>query len=276
MAAALLLTTAAGVAQFFNDYSFIPYVPTPQSMVERMLDLAKVGPNDFVIDLGSGDGRFPITAARKYGARGLGVDINPSLVMEAIGNARKAGVSDKVSFRMQDLFETPVGEATVLALYLPLEVNITLRPRLLKEMRPGSRIVSHHFAFGDWEPDLRELINTRFIYLWIVPAQVQGTWQMTDGARSFQLHLWQNYQQLTGTASTDAQHFALYDLMLRGDELDFSIETDTGERLVFRGKVSSGRIEPRAASDIASRDWQAVRISEQPLRRPDPHPPWKP
>jgi hypothetical protein len=269
-AAVLYVLQIAGLAtaQIGSDYSLIPYVPTPQAMVERMLELAKVGPGDFVLDLGSGDGRIPITAAKKYGARGLGVEINPTLVAEANDNARKAGVSDKVSFRMQDLFETPVSDATVLALYLPKEANIALRPRLLKDMRPGSRIVSHHFAFGEWEADFRELINTRSIYLWIVPANVHGTWRVTDGTRQFQLHLWQTFQQLSGTASTSARSHALQDLMLRGGEIEFAIELDGDERLVFHGKVTSGRIEARAVSGAPQRSWHAVRVSEKPLRGP--------
>jgi hypothetical protein len=264
----LLQIAGLATAQIGSDYSHIPYVPTPQAMVERMLELAKVGPGDFVLDLGSGDGRIPITAAKKYGARGLGVEINPTLVAEANDNARKAGVSDKVSFRMQDLFDTPVGDATVLALYLPVQTNIALRPRLLKEMRPGSRIVSHHFAFGEWEADFRELINTRSIYLWIVPANVHGTWQVTDGARHFQLHLWQTFQQLSGTASIAARHHALQDLLLRGDAIDFAIELDDNERLVFHGKVTEGRIEARAASGALQSNWRAMHVSEKPLRGP--------
>jgi SAM-dependent methyltransferase len=262
---ALLLFGLLSTPAAAQDKPAIPYVPTPQFVVERMLDLAKVSPEDVVVDLGSGDGRIPITAAAKFGARGFGVDIDPRLVARATENAAKAGVSDRVTFRQQDLFETPLAEATVLTLYLPVAVNIKLRPRLLQELRPGTRIVAHQFAIGDWEADLRELLNHRYIYLWYVPAPLQGTWQVTDGNRRFNLHLWQNYQRLSGTASMRTRHFSLEDLLLRGDALDFAIEFEQGDRRVFRGRVAGDRIVPRSGPD--ARDWQAVRVSDKPTPR---------
>ena len=127
---------------------YIPYVPTPHEIVERMLELAEVGDRDYLIDLGSGDGRIAITAARKHGARALGVEIKPELVHLADQHAAEAGVTDKVSFREQDLFKTPISEATVIALYLPPSINLKLRPRLLNELRPGSRVVSAVLQHG--------------------------------------------------------------------------------------------------------------------------------
>ena len=130
----------------------VPYVPTPQEVVERMLEIAKVGPHDYLIDLGSGDGRIVVTAARKYGTRGFGVDLNPERIRESNENARRAGVTDKVAFYQRDLFETSLGDATVITLYLLPQVNIELRPKLL-ELKPGTRLVSHDFDMGDWKAD---------------------------------------------------------------------------------------------------------------------------
>lgn len=143
------------------------YVPTPQEVVDAMLKLAKVTGNDVVYDLGSGDGRIPITAARVYGARAVGFDINPVRIAEANANLKAAGVGDKVRFVEGDLFEQDLGEASVITLYLLPSLNLKLRPTLWK-LKPGTRIVSHSFDMGDWKPEATETINGRTIYLWIV------------------------------------------------------------------------------------------------------------
>ncbi len=148
----------------------VPYVPTAQHVVDKMLEVAKVGRGDFLIDLGSGDGRIPITAARRFGTRGLGVDLNPQRVEEAQANAKKAGVTDKVSFRQQDLFETDISKASVVTLYLLPEINAKLRPRL-SELKPGTRVVSHDFDMGDWKPNRVVQAGHATIYLWIIPAR---------------------------------------------------------------------------------------------------------
>ncbi len=146
-----------------------PYVPTPQNVVDAMLRLADVGQTDVVFDLGSGDGRFPITAALTHGARGVGVDIDPDRIRDATERARKAGVADRVHFRLQDVFDTDVSEASVVTLFLLPWMNMQLMPRLQRELRPGARIVSHHFLMGDqWPPDRAEDINGLMIYLWTV------------------------------------------------------------------------------------------------------------
>lgn len=153
----------------------VPYVPTPDAVVARMLEMAKVGKGDLLYDLGSGDGRIVITAARKYGARGVGYDIDPRRISESNENARKAGVTDRVRFVRQDLFEADLGGATVVTLYLLPEVNLKLRPKLLKELKPGTRVVSHNYGMGDWEPS--ELVEVKvggdshFIYSWVVPPR---------------------------------------------------------------------------------------------------------
>jgi SAM-dependent methyltransferase len=149
----------------------VPYVPTPQNVVDRMLQVANVTKNDVVYDLGSGDGRIVVTAAQKYGARGVGIDINPTRIQEANANAQRAGVTDRVQFRQQDLFQTDLNEATVVTLYLLSSVNEELRPKLLS-LRPGSRIVSHSFDMGDWKPEQTIKVNGSTIYSWRVPETV--------------------------------------------------------------------------------------------------------
>lgn len=150
----------------------VPYVPTPQPVVNAMLELAKVGKNDVLYDLGSGDGRIPITAAQKYGTRGVGIDISPERIQEANQNAQRAGVSDRVQFIQQDLFKTDLRQASVVTLYLLPEVNIKLRPKLLRELKPGTRIVSHAFDMGDWKPQRVVRLDGKTIYYWVVPSQV--------------------------------------------------------------------------------------------------------
>lgn len=151
----------------------VPYVPTPEAVVDRMLQIAKVNSNDVVYDLGSGDGRIPITAVREYNARrAVGVDVNPERVREANQNAQQANVTDRVEFRQQDLFETDLRNASVVTLYLLPEVNLRLRPKLLNELKPGTRIVSHAFDMGNWKPDRVETVDGRNIYFWTVPENV--------------------------------------------------------------------------------------------------------
>ena len=147
------------------------YVPTPQEVVEKMLEVANVKKGDVLYDLGSGDGRIPITAAQKYGiARGIGIDINPERIKEANENLRKAGVGDRVRFVNADLFESDLSEATVITLYLLPELNLKLLPKLLKELKPGTRIVSHAFSMGSWKPEQTIDVGGRSVYFWTIPA----------------------------------------------------------------------------------------------------------
>ena len=154
--------------------SDVPFVSTPDRVVERMLQLAKVGPEDVVYDLGSGDGRIVIAAARKHGARGVGIDIDPQRVKEGSDNARRAGVADRVEFREGDLFKADISDATVVTLYLMTGVNLRLRPKLLNELKPGTRVVSHAFGMGDWKPAAIERIGTSTVYYWVVPERKQN------------------------------------------------------------------------------------------------------
>ncbi len=153
----------------------VPYVPTPQEVVDRMLNIAKVNKNDVLYDLGSGDGRIVTTAAQKYGTRGVGIDINPERIEEARANAKQAGVTKLVEFRQQDLFEADLSKATVVTLYLLPSINLKLRPKLLKELKPGTRIVSHAFDMGNWKPERVEEVDGRTIYYWVVPKNVPAS-----------------------------------------------------------------------------------------------------
>ena len=148
----------------------VPYVPTPENVVAKMLDVAVVGPGDVVYDLGSGDGRIVIAAARRN-ARGVGIDIDPQRIKESRANAQKAGVSKRVEFREGDLFKTAIGEATVVTLYLLPSLNLKLRPKLLAELKPGTRVVSYGFDMGNWQPDAMHSIGSSTVYLWTIPER---------------------------------------------------------------------------------------------------------
>jgi SAM-dependent methyltransferase len=169
-AVALAVVLSAGV-NFAQEQKpkDVPYVPTPQTVVDKMLELAAVTKDDVVYDLGSGDGRIVITAAKKYGVRGVGVDIDPERIKEANANAVLAGVADRVKFIEQDLFKTDLKEASVVTLYLLPEVNLRLRPKLWSELKPGTRVVSHAFDMGDWTPEQKVEVEGKTIYFWVIP-----------------------------------------------------------------------------------------------------------
>jgi ubiquinone/menaquinone biosynthesis C-methylase UbiE len=169
---ALLLGTVSLFAQRSGDPKpDVIFVPTPQAVVDEMLKLARVGPNDVVYDLGCGDGRIAVSAARR-GARAVGIDIDPLRIAESNDTAGIAGVTDRVTFRNEDLFTTDISEATVVTLYLLRSLNIRLRPKLLSELKPGTRVVSHNFNMGEeWEPEKRVKLEDRSIYLWIIPEE---------------------------------------------------------------------------------------------------------
>src|SRR5437762_1681990 len=167
LALALLLSAAGAPAQTPD----VIYVPTPQEVVDEMLKLGRVGKGDILYDLGSGDGRIPVTAAKRFGVRAYGIDIDPQRIAEANENARKNGVTNLVQFKQEDLFKTKFSDATVITLYLLPDLNVKLRPRLLGELKPGTRIVSHQFDMGTWKPERKVELNGRTIYLWTVPER---------------------------------------------------------------------------------------------------------
>src|SRR5688500_3949464 len=175
------------------------YVPTPEPVVDKMLELAKPKKGEILYDLGCGDGRIVVTAAKKYGVKGTGVDIDPERIAESNENAKNAGVTDQVKFIKGNLFEMDFKDANVIALYLLTDLNIKLRPKLLDTLKPGSRIVSHAFSMGDWEPEEEVTVEPggQTVYFWIIPAKVEGTWKTDNGS----LELKQQYQMVTGTAN---------------------------------------------------------------------------
>jgi SAM-dependent methyltransferase len=175
LAACVLLSLTVAAAQTSAPRLDVPYVPSPNPVVDAMLKLAGVTAADTVYDLGCGDGRIVIAAAKDYGAKGVGVDINPERIQEARDNAKKANVEEKVRFEENDLFKADIAKASVVTLYLLPDVNQRLRPKLLKELKPGTRIVSHSFDMGDWKPQRDELVDGRHIYLWTVPATSAAT-----------------------------------------------------------------------------------------------------
>ena len=252
---ALALCAASLVARAEDDVNAGPYVPTPQYIVDRMLRMASVSAKDYVIDLGSGDGRIVITAAKAFGARGMGVDISEKLVDLATTNSHKERVADKVRFVRQDAFKTDITPASVLTLYLLPKFVLDLRPKMLAELKPGSRIVSHDYSLGDWESDNRvtfdspekEVINgssQTTLYYYIVPARVAGTWQIAlpDGLpeRSLSVVLSQSYQNVSGTIG-DARGRSLSNALLRGDRIELGVPT-SGGIYQFAGQVSGDRM----------------------------------
>jgi ubiquinone/menaquinone biosynthesis C-methylase UbiE len=268
VATVVCLMSSPARAQFSYD---VPYVPTPHVVVEEMLRLANVKPDDFVMDLGSGDGRILIAAARKFGARGVGVDLDPDRIAESDYNAQLQGVADRVAFHLQDLFKFDIGEATVITMYLLPSVNMRLRPRLLRELKPGTRIVSHDFDMEDWQPDQKSTVRKN-VFLWIVPAQVGGHWRTTvalpAGERSYDIEIRQKFQEIDGLARYDKKVAGLWNAKLTGERISFVIVDDSGPietNLYFEGRVAGdaieGMISRGVGKDQKQIQWRASRIS---------------
>jgi hypothetical protein len=271
----------ASIGIAWSGEARVPYVPTPQSVVDTMLETAKVGPRDYLIDLGSGDGRIVVTAAKKHGARGFGVDINPERIRESEENARLAGVTDKVFFRQQNLFETDLRDATVVTMYLLPRVNVELRPKLL-ELAPGTRLVSHDFDMGDWKPDTHLVVDAKDkygdvggksdVYYWVVPARVAGAWQwqlpMGGKPRSYELRLEQKYQVITGTARVDGREVKLQGTRLNGADIRLSFTAEMNGVPVKH--EFSGRVDGAAINGTAALSGSRVQAQlEWAARRPD-------
>ena len=240
-----------------------PYSASEAEAVAAMLDMAAVGPRDYLIDLGSGDGRIPIAAARDRGARALGVDIDPARIRDSRLNAERAGVTDKVRFIRQDLFQVSITDATVLALYLTRDINLRLRDRILTELRPGTRVVSNMFDMGDWRWDERRRAGDSNIYLWIVPARVEGPWRLRQNGRDVRLSLEQEFQQLEGSVVVDGRSREIEEGLIRGDRVRFVADIGGGRRL-FEGRVQGNTIVPvtgeRPSYPVEpATGWQAVR-----------------
>lgn len=235
------------------------WLPTPESVVERMLTMAQVGARDVVYDLGAGDGRMVIAAAKR-GAEAVGVEFNPELVAFAERNARQQGVSTKAKFVQGDIFATDFSRATVVTLYLLSTLNERLRPTILK-MKPGTRVVSHAFSMGDWTPDEASQADSRNAYLWIVPAQVDGAWRLQlTGGPTFDLTLKQTYQKVEGSLALGGVTAGVRHPQLRGDRIQFAFIDGQGVQRELTGKVAGDRMEGTFTADGgASGRWTATR-----------------
>jgi len=241
----------------------VVWVPTSQELVNKMLDLAKVTASDYVIDLGSGDGRTVITAAKR-GARALGIEYNPDMVELSKRNAIKEGVAGKASFAKADLFESDFSQATVITMFLLPDINLKLRPKIL-DLKPGTRIVSNTFTMGDWKEDDTVTAGDessnyyRTARLWIVPAKVEGTWQLAQG----ELTLRQSFQMVAGTLKTGGNTPQIANGLLRGDQLSFS-----AGGAVYSGRVNGNRIEGSVKTGSTVADWSATLRAGNPVSSP--------
>lgn len=277
LARALLAACLAAVPAAAQDWGDTPYVQTPQNVVDRMLEIAQVKRGDYVIDLGSGDGRMVITAVKKHGARGFGVDLDRRLVALSNRNAKKAGVADRAEFFQRDLHETDFSRASVLSIYLLPEVNLMIRGRILATLQPGSRVVSHDYNMGLWPPDYQtELaapgktvgIGERSkIFFWVVPGRAAGRWrwELAPGGKPvpFEVALQQNFQMLEGTVVSGGRGAKIENGKLSGDDIAFSVTLD-GSRHEFSGHIYSHALEGKArlTRDGATRElqWSATRV----------------
>ncbi|MBD3274773.1 MAG: methyltransferase domain-containing protein [Candidatus Marinimicrobia bacterium] len=266
---ALFITTVFLFACATHPYSQdldVPYVPTPQPVVDRMLELALVDSSDYVIDLGSGDGRIVISAA-KQGATGHGIDLDPQRIREARENARQADVEDRVIFMQDDIFVTDFSQASVITMYLLSSVNKKLRPRLLEELRPGTRVVSHSFDMDEWKADHSETVDEQVggyhrIYLWIIPARMDGRWTWSLDGDDYTMDVSQEFQEIDLDVKAGRNELETRESILRGKRLTFS--ADRGRtNYVFSGHVEDntiqGTVQIRSGNDERIESWSATK-----------------
>ena len=277
-AAVLLLALPSGApAADQHPHADVPFVPTPPAVIDAMLELARLQPEDYVIDLGSGDGRIIIAAAKKYGARGFGVEIDQNLVAAARREARRQGVAERAQFQGENLFLTTLDRATVITMYLYPGLMLQLRPRLFEQLKPGARIVSHDFDMEPWQPDARVTVPvpdkpygppSSEVYLWIIPANAAGTWQWRVGAGAmaadYEVILSQTFQGLEGGATVGGRPGRLDNGRMRGDEIRFMLTAELDGRPVrheFGGRVSGDEINGTAKlAGGGELDWKATRV----------------
>ncbi len=260
-----LITLSLSAQTKKNDTEYVPrigqegkdviWVPTPDELVDKMLEIGGVTSNDFVIDLGSGDGRTVIAAA-KLGARALGIEYNPEMIELSVKNAKKAGVSEKTQFLQADLFECDLSEATVITMFLLPAINLRLRPYLL-ELKPGTRIISNTFSMGDWTPDFEVTTKENWnswnnAMMWIIPAKVEGKWKLLDG----ELNIRQKFQMIYGSFIYQNEISTISDGRINGNEITFRLDST-----VYSGHVSENRsMLGTAIADSLMYDWYASRV----------------
>jgi len=273
-AGALLTLLVSSAAAQVASGEEVPYIKTPQVVVDKMLDLAQVGAADYLIDLGSGDGRIVISAAKDRGARGFGVELDDRLVEASNAAARKAGVAERAQFFARDLFATDIRKASVLTMYLLPEFNLRLRPRLLAELKPGTRVVSHDWDMGEWQPDAKAVlegldkpvmpIHSSTVYLWIVPANVAGLWTLeidNAPAATMEIEVSQRFQEISGFARSARGRALLQSANLRGAEIRFAVMDETSRPSVplqFIGRVEG---DTMVGSTGTGARWRAARKS---------------
>jgi phospholipid N-methyltransferase len=262
-----LLVATAAAAQFQPQVGQagkdVIWVPTPDDVVERMLTMAQVTPQDFVMDLGAGDGKIAIMAAKKFGARANGIEYNPDMVKLGNSNAQAAGVAGdgpgKALIRQADIFQTDFSRATVITLYLLPALNMKLRPQILA-MRPGTRIVSHSFSMEDWEADEISTVDGRRAYFWMVPASVMGSWALEANNQRVDMTLEQVFQKVNGSVALQPVNAGLRDVRLRGPFIQFAYVDQSGVRRDFNGRVNGSRMEGTFRDDKGTEGrWSAAK-----------------
>lgn len=235
------------------------WVPTPDEVVDRMLRMAQVTPNDLVFDLGAGDGKIAIAAAKKFGARSVGIEYNPEMAKHAQGNVEKAGVAGRARIVNGDIFATDFSQATVVTMYLLPALNLKLRPTILS-MRPGTRVVSHSFTMEDWEADEISSMDGRRAYFWLVPANVNGGWTFESGGEKSELAFEQRFQKIEGTVGLGHTQGGLRDARLRGANISFSYVDNNGVKRDHTGRVTGGKMEGSFRADNGSEGrWSATK-----------------
>ena len=275
--AAALPAAAQDLTLDWNQYRGydVPFVPTPPEVVDEMLRLVGLKAGDVLYDLGCGDGRIVIMAAKKYGVKAMGIDIDPVRIKESTENAAQAGLEGKVKFIQQDLFEADFHDATVVTMYLLTSVNLRLRPKLLAELKPGTRLVSHSFDMGEWKPDKTSLVETSFgdqrdVHFWIVPANVSGRWQwdLADGARKrhFAVQAVQEFQSVSASGTEGTWLVAVNDVVLVGDRIKLRLDTEADGKMTsflyegtVQGDTIEGTVRPAANPKAAPVKWKSVR-----------------
>ena len=234
------------------------WVPTPNGLVDRMLRMANVGPGDRIVDLGSGDGRIAIAAARDFNVPATGIEFNPDMVTLSNRNAVEQGVAQRVKFVQGDIFEADFSDATVITMYLLPSLNLRLRPKLLS-MKPGTRIVSHAFTMEDWQPDNTANVEGQNAYFWIVPAQVGGTWRVQIGPETVEVRLAQQFQNFQGAAGPAGSAVTGF---LRGDEIHMTLPDGRGGRRDLVGKVAGEQMTGTAGSQAFTAQRTALPVAQ--------------